>query len=367
MQTRTKVTMPTQSEAEPQNATTAAYVVTELASTDREAWSEYVTAHPDATLFHTLEWGEIIERTFSHEHHFLVARQGTRIRGVLPLTRVSSIFFGTTLISAPFGVYGGILCDDDVAAQALVSAARKLGEDQGAKYVELRHLVRPPIELPSNDLYCTFIEDVPADAEGCLARLPRKARAEVRKCLREDILVLEQETVGLDEFHRLFSLNKRKLGSPLFPSSLFWHIRDVLGDRAPIHVVRHEGQMVAVVMSFIHGQTLMPYYSGAVPGAERMRANNFMYFKLMEWASEQGLGRFDFGRSRRDTGSFSFKKHQGFEPRPLSYDYILVGDDEIPSLNASNPKYELAKKVFARMPLWTAQKVGSWLVKRAPF
>ncbi len=111
----------------------------------------------------------------------------------------------------------------------------------------------------------------------------------------------------------------------------------------------------------------MPYYSGALPGAERHRASNYMYFRLMEWAQERGLKYFDFGRSRADTGSFSFKKHQGFEPTQLQYDYILNTADAIPSLNPSNPKYRLAKAVFSRLPIWLAQKVGSWLVKRAPF
>ncbi|MEZ6194891.1 MAG: FemAB family PEP-CTERM system-associated protein [Planctomycetota bacterium] len=338
-----------------------------LAETDRGEWTDFVRSHRDSTLFHTLEWADIIERTFQHRHHYLLCRRDDRITGILPMTRVSSAFFGTTLISAPFGVYGGILSEDAETTATLVEGARKVGEEQGAKYVELRHLVRPELELPHNDLYCTFIEDVPDTADGCLQRLPRKARAEVRKCLREDELEMEEESISLEEFHRLFSLNKRKLGSPLFPSSLFWHIRNVLGDRAVMHVVKCRGETVSAVLSFIHGDTLMPYYSGAVAAAERSRANNFMYFRLMEWASERGLARFDFGRSRKETGSFAFKKHQGFEPRPLSYDYILVRADELPSLNPSNPKYEIAKKVFARMPLWMAQKVGSWLVKRAPF
>ncbi|MEE9392196.1 MAG: FemAB family XrtA/PEP-CTERM system-associated protein [Planctomycetota bacterium] len=338
------------------------------AASDREAWSQYLGKHPQATFFHTLDWDEIIRRTFSHESRFLIAHRDGQISGILPLTRVSSAFFGTSLISVPFGVYGGLLVDDQKSADALLKAAGEVVATEKAKYAELRHLHRPDIDLPRNELYATFIEDVPGDAEGCLARLPRKARAEVRKCLKDELLTAEEEGISLEDFHRLFSLNKRKLGSPLFPSSLFWHIRDVLGaENAPILTVKRDGRVLATVMSFVFQDTIMPYYSGSAPDADRFRGNNFMYFKLMEWASERGLKKFDFGRSRVETGSFSFKKHQGFEPIPLSYDYLLAEGEEIPSLNPSNPKFRMAKRVFRRMPLWMAQKVGSWLVKRAPF
>ena len=53
---------------------------------------------------------------------------------------------------------------------------------------------------------------------------------------------------------------------------------------------RTEGRVLSSVLSFIHRGTIMPYYSGATPDADRHSANNFMYFKLMEWASKRGLG-----------------------------------------------------------------------------
>ncbi len=334
---------------------------------DGELWEDYVLNHADATLFHTLRWREVIRRTFKHQDCYVIAKRDGGIVGVLPLFRVSSIFFGTTLVSVPFGVYGGMLVNDQEVAKTLVEEARNIAEGCNAKYVELRHLDSPLEGLAATDLYFTFIEDVPADYEGCLARIPRKARAEVRKALKDESLTFGFDDISLKDFHRLFSMNKRKLGSPLFPSSLFWHQKDILADDESILTVRKDGEVIAAVMSFVFKGTIMPYYSGAIPGAERFRASNFMYFRLMEWASAQGLKRFDFGRSRVGTGAYKFKKHQGFAPRQLSYEYLLNTATEVPAMNPSNPKYRMAKKVFANMPLWMAQKVGSWLVKRAPF
>ncbi|MCB9831163.1 MAG: FemAB family PEP-CTERM system-associated protein [Planctomycetes bacterium] len=330
-------------------------------------WDAYVATRPEATLFHGQRWREVILRTFRHGDRSLVARRGGQVVGVLPLFEVSSFFFGTSLISVPFGVYGGLLVDDRDAARALVEAAGKVARERKAKYVELRHLESPIEDLPATDLYFTFIADVPPDEDGCLQRIPRKGRAEVRKAIADPDLSFAIDELDLKEFHRLFSINKRKLGSPLFPSSLFWHARNIYGEDVSVLSVKRHGETIAAVMSFIHRDTIMPYYSGTAPGAETYRASNYMYYQLMVWASQRGLKHFDFGRSRENTGAYSFKKHQGFEPTQLRYDYILNTATEVPSLNPSNPKYRLAKKAFSSMPIWMAQKLGSWLVKRAPF
>lgn len=334
---------------------------------DAEAWDAYVASHPHGTIFHTLRWRDAIRATFKHKDRYLVARRDGQICGVLPLVEVSSWMFGTSLVSVPFGVYGGLLVDDDEASCVLIDHARGVAETLGAKYVELRHLHPVDHGLPGTHLYHTFIEPVPDTVEGCLTRIPRKARAEVRKAIKRGDLVAEFDTCQIPELYRLFSINKRKLGSPIFPSSLFWHMKNQFGDDAHILSIKHEGRVLAAVMSFIHRGTVMPYYSGTLPGAERLSASNFMYHHLMEWACERDLEAFDFGRSREGTGAFAFKKHQGFTPRQLSYDYILNTAPEVPELNPSNPKYELAKNVFRKMPLWMAQKIGSWVVKRAPF
>jgi FemAB-related protein (PEP-CTERM system-associated) len=237
---------------------------------------------------------------------------------------------------------------------------------RGASYVELRHLHDPGVNLPGSDLYVTFIGDVPATRDECLARLPRKARAEVRKAIANEGLTVDVGSRDIPGFHKLFAANKRRLGSPIFPESLFWRVQEGLGERCFLLRVLWRGECVAAVMSFVHRDTIMPYYSGATDKAQAVSANNLMYFALMEEAGRRGLKRFDFGRSRRDTGSFAFKKNQGFEPTPLHYRYVLGRGGALPSVNPDDPKYNLARFLFRRLPGPLATKLGSFVTKRAP-
>ena len=83
----------------------------------------------------------------------------------------------------------------------------------------------------------------------------------------------------------------------------------------------------------------------------------------MRRACERGLKVFDYGRSKRDTGSFDFKKNWGFEPEPLYYEYFLVRAREMPNLSPTNPKYSLFIRMWQKLPVAVTRIVGPWLAR----
>ena len=88
-------------------------------------------------------------------------------------------------------------------------------------------------------------------------------------------------------------------------------------------VVDARGMPVSSVLSFYFRDEVLPYYAGDSIDARDLAANDFKYWELMRRACERGLKVFDYGRSKRGTGSFDFKKNWGFEPAPLAYEYRL--------------------------------------------
>ena len=83
----------------------------------------------------------------------------------------------------------------------------------------------------------------------------------------------------------------------------------------------------------------------------------------MRRACARGLKLFDYGRSKRDTGSFAFKKNWGFEPTPLHYEYCLYKRDAVPQNNPNNAKYQLLIKCWRRLPLPVANWLGPFIVR----
>jgi hypothetical protein len=111
---------------------------------------------------------------------------------------------------------------------------------------------------------------------------------------------------------------------------------------------------------------VVPFYSGSDLEYFFTQCNNVMYCDLMEEALRRGYRHFDFGRSRRDTGPYSFKVNMGFEPRTLHYQYVLLGLSEVPKINPSNPKFELPRRIWSRLPLALTKIVGPQVLKYIP-
>src|SRR6267143_909445 len=78
--------------------------------------------------------------------------------------------------------------------------------------------------------------------------------------------------------------------------------------------------------------------------------NDFMYWELMSHVAHAGYRVFDFGRSREGTGPYNFKRHWGFEPQPLPYQYALLDGGSIPNVSPANPKMRLAVEAWKRAP-----------------
>jgi hypothetical protein len=74
---------------------------------------------------------------------------------------------------------------------------------------------------------------------------------------------------------------------------------------------------------------------------------------------------FDFGRSREGTGPYHFKRHWGFEPEALPYQYILQRGS-IPNLSPSNPRMRLAIAAWKRLPLAVTKTLGPRLTRYLP-
>jgi FemAB-related protein (PEP-CTERM system-associated) len=340
---------------------TADVTVRFLQANDAARWDSYVLAHPDATFFHRAGWKRVIEDAFGHRTHFLLAERGGDIVGVLPLAEIKSCLFGHSLGSLPFCAYGGILADHDDAYRALDEAAQVHAQKLKVGALEYRNQVAQHAHWPTKDLYVTFKKTIDPEVEANMNAIPRKQRAMVRKGIKAGLTgEIDADT---SRFFQAYSASVHRLGTPVFSRRFFRLLKDEFGDDCEVLTITLDGQVISSVMSFYFRDEVLPYYGGGVDAARAVASNDFMYWDLMRRACERGLKVFDFGRSKRGTGSFDFKKNWGFEPTPLAYEYFLVTDRDIPEINPLNPKYRLFIQAWKKMPLALANVIGPHIVK----
>jgi FemAB-related protein (PEP-CTERM system-associated) len=329
---------------------------------DLVRWDQFVERCPEATFFHRAGWKELIESVFRHRTFYFMAERETQIVGVLPIAEVKSLLFGHALISLPFGVYGGVAATDPAAVAALHAAAQELAGKLGVSHLEVRNRVQREPEWPRQDLYVTFRREIAPDVEANMLAIPRKQRAMVRKGIKHGLRSELDETA--DRFFELYADNVHRHGTPPFPKRYFEMLKRVFGrDVEVLTVLDASGTPVSGVLTFYFRDEVLPYYAGDTVAARELAANDFKYWELMRRACERGLRVFDFGRSKRGTGSFDFKKNWGFEPAPLSYEYVLLRGDRIPENNPLNPKYRAFIALWRRLPVPIANLLGPRIVR----
>lgn len=327
-----------------------------------DAW---IMVHSDGLPFHRPKWLKAIEAGTGQAAHCLVAEVASDIVAILPFHLVHSPLFGRALVSSGFAVGGGILSNSPAATRELAATICDLAERWSSPTVELRGGAMPGGKwIEKRDAHANFLKALAADDEAELLAIPRKQRAEVRKGL-ENGLTIEtgRGQRDLDWHYMIYAESVRNLGTPVFPKSLMGRVLHYFGEDADILTVMHDGRPVASVLSLYHKGTVMPYWGGGVWDARRLRANDVMYYALMNHARQRGCTHFDFGRSKVDSGAYFFKKNWGFEPEPMAYAIHTADGQEPRDVNPNSPKYRAQIALWQKLPLPVANWLGPWVAK----
>jgi FemAB-related protein (PEP-CTERM system-associated) len=348
------------------SVSSAPIVVRALESQDADRWEQFVLKHPAGTFFHQLAWKRVVEKTFDHQPRYVYAERDGRIVAVAPLFLVSNWMVGKCLVSSPLASYGGICATDLEAEQALLEFIKRQAQEQQVDYLELRNPAGGTLPgFVPNPRYSSFSMALSKDPEVVLKGLPKDIRYMIRKAEKADLHVRRGPDL-LDEFYKLFTINMRRLGTPVFPRALFANLIAEFGKQIDVLVVYADSKPVASAVSFLFRDTMHPYYIGGLPVARDLAANNFLWWELMKFAAQSGMNTFDFGRSKKGTGAYAFKKKWNPKITDLDYQVFLVKRKTAPNFSPANPKFELATQLWSRLPLWVTNRLGPQVVRWIP-
>lgn len=322
----------------------------------RKAWNQAVADLPEATFFHLVEWQEVIAGSYGFTPYYLYAEDCTGICGILPLYHVRIPLLGSSLMSSPLGVYGGAIATSTDIQTQLEDVAVEQAKELSVGHLELRNVKRQREGWAVNEAYSSFQRELYADEEANLLAIPRKQRAEVRKGIKAELSTRVHRDV--DGFFQLYARSVRDLGSPIYPKRYFQLLLDIFSKNCGIHTVYKADQPLTTVMNFYFKDTVLPYYGGGVADARNYSAFPFMYWELMRMSAQQGYRNFDFGRSLKGSGAFSFKKNFGFKAHPLNYQYQLISAKHISGADPDNSAHKMLSRLWRHLPLSVANRLG---------
>ena len=327
--------------------------VREFAHADAARWDAYVAGAPGSHFGQTSPWRTVQEPAYGIRAHWWLAERDGAIVGVLPLFEARGLAGGRRLFSAP----GGLLADDDAAAQALLAPARARLKRDGHAWIELRDQRARWEGLETVDENVTMELELPPDPEVLWKAFDAKLRNQVRKGEKSEFSVhWGREHVGA--FHQVMLENMRDLGTPILGEDYYRRTLDAFGERATVLLLKSGPEPVGAMFLIEHAGTLSDPWASSRRRFLARCPNQVLYWEAIRHAIARGCRRFDFGRSQRNSGTFRFKEQWRARPVPLHYQYVLGRAAHAPTLESQKQSFTIAVKLWQHLPIPAAGLLG---------
>lgn len=341
--------------------------ITEVGSETATEWDAFVEAHPDAKVYHLSGWRDIVGRSFGHRTHYLMARKaGGAVTGVMPLVRIKSRLFGHYMVGLPYFTYGGPLTADDASCNQLMRAAEEIARAQGCTHLETR--CQAPLSDGSRlrEDKVTMLLPLADTPEGLRKQLTSQRRSQIKRAQAAGPQCLQGAEELLDDFYTVFARNMRDLGTPVYGREFFANILARFPQYARLLVIRVDGKPAGAAFVIGYRELMEVPWVSTIREYNSLNINALLYWEMLQLAQSRGHRVFDFGRSSKDSGTFKFKSQWGAKPQQLYWHYWLPAGGAMPGLTPSSGKFALAVKVWQRLPLAIANRLGPGIVKNLP-
>ena len=336
-------------------------ILCDAASGDK--WNAFVEHAQDGWHYHLFGWKRVIESAYGHECPYLMAVRGEAVLGVLPLVIVKSRWFGRSATSLPYVDTAGVLAESPEVCTALVEHATSVARQHDVSYLELRQAseLKGTFRVDTHKVSLTL--PVKATVEEQWAAVPAERRNRIRKARKSELQVDWAGRGALRPFYDVWCRNMRDLGSPVHSMAWFDAVLKEFSDSSGIELVRWD-------QTFVGGAVWLRFKNVlAVPWVSSLRQhfdkhpNDILYWGAIESAIENHCHTFDFGRSTKPSGNYTYKARWGADERPLYWHYRSVGEGEPELPSDDRVKYRWAARIWRRMPLGVTNLIGPCLRK----
>jgi FemAB-related protein (PEP-CTERM system-associated) len=322
-----------------------------------DTWRSAVAGAPHAQLAHAEEWRAIIARTYGHAPIYLTAAGEDGSTGVLPAFAVRRPLFGTVITSMPFLDSGGPCSASAELDALLVSQLIVLARRRRASLVELRCSRRLGIDATPSESKVNMSLDL-GSPDALWRQFDKGVRNQVRKAERSGLTVERGGPEDLALFYDAFVERMRDLGSPVHAFEFLRQIVAAFGSRARVMLVKQRDVTIGGLVALAFKDRLIVPWATCRKEFFAVCPNMLLYWETIRAACADGLARFDFGRSTRDSGTYHFKRQWGAQEEPLFWYRIRIGMAGRETTPANAGDAELLCWMWRHLPLAVTRQIG---------
>lgn len=328
-----------------------------LSHTDESDWQSYVDSHIEASIYHTLEWRDILFDEYRFEPVYLMAKEGEKVVGVLPLFLIKNLR-GRRLVSLPFSIYGGPLAETEGGLSALMAKCVDLVNNGMASYVEIKPRAQIDVAAKLGFETVEWGEGVIIDLTVGIEELWRNfnERFNVGKAERKGLKFILTDSKRLSDFYQLHLMTRKRLGLPTPSFNYYVSFFKKMRGKVKLTLVEKDGRVIAGNMFLLFKDNILLVLNASNHNYRDCKPNDFMIWNILKWSFESGFKSLDQGpASFEDDSLLRYKKKWGGESvKAFHYYYPVVSD------KGSRTK---GNSLFRVLPSGIAGSVGSKVIK----
>jgi len=293
-------------------------------------WNDFLNQHPLGTIYHSVEWLRIIEKTYGYKPLILVRYDETgRISAGIAGSIVCSKLQGKRFSSIPCAQQANPLVSDH---ESILSIFKDIEQtlknlDLGSCEIKMDRSVLDEecavLKAPNRD-YCTYILSLDEPFELLKKRFHKDCilRA-VAKAKKLGVQVVEASSNSdIEIFYRLHTEQRKTDGLLPQPLTFFKNLWNTLYEKKAVEMFHavFNGDVISTIL-LIKSKNMVTYEYGATKtGKKYLNPSPLLLQYAIEKASIAGFAFFDFGRcSMDDSGLKVFKARWGAIPKQLFY------------------------------------------------
>ena len=310
---------------------------------NNKEWETFLQTSSDGTFFHSLEWKEVIEKSFSYSPVYLVAKEiNGAVVGICPGFTLN---FGPlkAYVSMPHSDYGGPVIDKNYFQKASLSLwifLKRFCSDKDIAYAKISFMNDRLGRFFESSV--GFVETGKGVMEIDLKTTPseliwnkvfsRKTRKKIRHIDRDFSYVQEARSKSdLRDFYNLYYKNMKFIGASAYPYRIIKNMWEILYPKnLRIWLIGKEkgigGQLV-----FKHGQRTYIF----LVGIDRAISGQYSVFPYLIWkeikkAEDEGYRYVSLGSTSSDPKNPHYLQKKGvggsfFEQKLVWYPFSTSG------------------------------------------
>ncbi len=292
-------------------------------------YDRFVANHEHSLVYYCAKYKDLLKDLLQCHEEYLIAVEGDRIRGVLPLLYMEGSG-GRVYNSLPFfGSYGGVLADGVVAEERLLGAYDEIatGESTMASTI-VSNPLQPQGTSSLRGNYAdrrigqlTALSEQGDSPDHLMERVDASARRNVRKAERQGVSV-EVDHTQMGVLREIHETNMRAIGGLAKPERFFELVPGyfVPGEDFDVYVAKKDGAVVAGLLVFYFNLTV-EYFVPVVDEQHRpVQPLAIILYTAMHDASQRGFRWWNWGGTwTSQTGVYRFKRKWAAVERHYEY------------------------------------------------